>query len=126
MPLQVILQENVEHLGKVGDVVKVKDGYARNFLLPNGLAAVASSRNVAQMEHQKRTAQARRDKIKTEAEKLAKAMDAEVAASRPINALFVRAVVASNRRRSLSRTQGAGDLMASPAKLVTARRGESL
>ena len=75
MSVQVILQENVEHLGKVGDVVKVKDGYARNFLLPNGLAAIASSRNVAQMEHQKRAAQAKQSKMKGEAEKLAKALE---------------------------------------------------
>jgi large subunit ribosomal protein L9 len=68
--MQVILQENVEHLGKVGDVVKVKDGYARNYLLPRGLAAVADARNVAQMEHHKKAAQAKADKLKAEAEAL--------------------------------------------------------
>src|SRR5947208_2798730 len=68
--MQVILQENVENLGKVGDIVRVKDGYARNYLLPNRLAAPASQRNIAELEHQKRTATARRDKIKVEAEAL--------------------------------------------------------
>ena len=76
MAMQVILQQNVEHLGKVGDVVKVKPGYARNFLLPNGLAAEASSRNVAQLAHQKRAADSLRSKIKGEAEKLQKAIEA--------------------------------------------------
>lgn len=73
--MQVILQENIDNLGKVGDIVKVKPGYARNYLLPRGLAAEASTRNVARLEHQKRAADARRNKIKNEAEKLAKAIE---------------------------------------------------
>lgn len=85
MAMQVILQQNVEHLGKVGDVVKVKPGYARNFLLPNGLAAEASSRNVAQLAHQKRAADSLRSKIKGEAEKLQKAIEgAKVVLSRQV------------------------------------------
>jgi large subunit ribosomal protein L9 len=74
--IQVILQENVEHLGKVGDIVKVKPGYARNYLLPNRLAAVASNRNVAQLEHQKKAAEARRDKIKNDATSLQQKLEA--------------------------------------------------
>ncbi len=74
--MQVILQENVDNLGKVGDVVKVKPGYARNYLLPNRLAMEASTRNISMLEHQKRAAQARRDKLKTEAEKFQKQIEA--------------------------------------------------
>jgi len=74
--MQVILHDNVDNLGKVGDIVKVKPGYARNYLIPKGLAAEASSRNVSQLEHQKRAAEARRNKLKNEAEKLAKAIEA--------------------------------------------------
>lgn len=43
--MEIILRDDVQHLGKAGDVVKVKDGYARNYLLPHGLAYVASEAN---------------------------------------------------------------------------------
>jgi large subunit ribosomal protein L9 len=43
--MEIILREDVQHLGKAGDVVKVKDGYARNFLLPKGLAYPATEGN---------------------------------------------------------------------------------
>ncbi|MCI0469916.1 MAG: 50S ribosomal protein L9, partial [Nitrospirae bacterium] len=52
--MQVILRENVKSLGKVGDSVKVKDGYAKNFLIPNGLAVEADSRNIKMLVHEKR------------------------------------------------------------------------
>jgi large subunit ribosomal protein L9 len=52
--MQVILREEVPNLGTIGDVVKVKPGYARNYLLPRGLALEASSRNLKELEHQKR------------------------------------------------------------------------
>ncbi len=43
--MEIILREDVQHLGKVGEVVKVKDGYARNYLLPKGLAYPATDAN---------------------------------------------------------------------------------
>jgi large subunit ribosomal protein L9 len=49
----VILKENVENLGRIGEVVKVAGGYARNFLIPKKLVAPASATNVAAVEHQK-------------------------------------------------------------------------
>ena len=52
--MEVILREEVPNLGTIGDVVKVKPGYARNYLLPRGLAIEASSRNLSELEHQKR------------------------------------------------------------------------
>ena len=69
--MKVILQENVANLGKVGEIVKVKDGYGRNYLVPNQLAVVADERNVARMEHQRRTADARAQKLLGEAKTLA-------------------------------------------------------
>lgn len=54
--MEVILQEDVPNLGQIGDIVRVKDGYARNFLLPRGLAVVADRRNVRVLEHQQRVA----------------------------------------------------------------------
>lgn len=52
--MEVILREDVQNLGTVGDLVKVKPGYARNYLLPRGLAVAADRRNVHVLEHQKR------------------------------------------------------------------------
>lgn len=52
--MQIILREEVLNLGTIGDIVDVKAGYARNYLLPRGLAVEASTRNVRELEHQKR------------------------------------------------------------------------
>ena len=52
--MQVILTENVEGLGQVGDLVKIKPGFGRNFLIPRGMAMEANPRNIKEMEHQKR------------------------------------------------------------------------
>lgn len=51
--MEVILREDVQHLGAMGEVVKVKPGYARNFLLPRGMAVEASRRNLAALDHEK-------------------------------------------------------------------------
>ena len=51
--VEVVLKENLEHLGSIGDVVRVRRGYARNYLLPRGLAVVASRSNMRQIEHEK-------------------------------------------------------------------------
>ena len=60
--MEVILREEVPHLGTTGDVVKVKPGYARNYLLPRGLAVVADRRSVGELEHLKRTAAEKRER----------------------------------------------------------------
>ena len=52
--MEVILSQDVKSLGKVGDVVKVKDGYARNLLIPRKLAFVASAANLKRIESQKK------------------------------------------------------------------------
>jgi large subunit ribosomal protein L9 len=54
MAVEVILRDDVPNLGKIGEVVRVKPGYARNFLLPRGLAVEASTKNMRVLEHQKR------------------------------------------------------------------------
>jgi large subunit ribosomal protein L9 len=58
--MHVILREEVPTLGTIGDVVKVKPGYARNYLLPRGLVIEASNRNLKELEHQKRVVADRR------------------------------------------------------------------
>lgn len=48
--MELLLKQSVEHLGRVGDVVKVKSGYARNYLLPRGMAVMVTKANVAEIE----------------------------------------------------------------------------
>ena len=70
--IQVILKDNVENLGKSGELVRVRPGYARNFLVPRGLAAAATRANIAQVEHEKAVAIARAAKLRADAEAIAK------------------------------------------------------
>ncbi len=69
---QVILLERVEKLGNMGELVNVKPGYARNYLLPQKKAMRASKENLAYYEAQKKSLEAQNEKLKKEAEKLAK------------------------------------------------------
>jgi large subunit ribosomal protein L9 len=69
--MKVILKENVESLGKAGDTIKVSDGYARNFLIPKGLAVEASSKNVSALEHERKRIVQKAEKDKKKAEELA-------------------------------------------------------
>ncbi len=73
--MKVILQEDVVDLGQVGDLVEVKAGYARNYLIPKGLAMMATSRNVKVLEHQRRLMVARQGKQHTRATDLADAIN---------------------------------------------------
>ncbi|MDI6727558.1 MAG: 50S ribosomal protein L9 [Thermodesulfovibrionales bacterium] len=69
--MQIILKENVKDLGHIGDVVNVKDGYARNFLIPKGLAVEANPKNIKALEHEKRKIHELAKKVKASAEELA-------------------------------------------------------
>ena len=69
--MEVILKENFPSLGYVGDKVKVRSGYARNFLIPRGIALEASSRNAKLLAHRMQGVVARKIKLKSEAEELA-------------------------------------------------------
>ncbi len=69
--MQVILLERVAKLGQMGDVVDVKNGYARNYLLPQGKALSASKANIESFENQKAQLEARNLESKKEAEDLA-------------------------------------------------------
>ena len=64
--MKVILTETVESIGQIGDVVNVAPGYARNFLLPKGLAMEATGKNVRELEHKKRLLAQRREKDRQE------------------------------------------------------------
>lgn len=71
--MKVILKDDIQGLGKAGQIINVKDGYARNFLLPRGLALIADEKNMKLLEYQKK-------KIEEEAKK--KRQDAESIAQR--------------------------------------------
>jgi large subunit ribosomal protein L9 len=73
--MQVILLERVEKLGQMGDVVKVKDGFARNFLLPKKKALRATKANAAFFETQRAQLETRNLERKAEAEKIAKKLE---------------------------------------------------
>ena len=75
--MQVILLERVAKLGQMGEVVNVKDGYARNFLLPQGKALRANAANVASFETRKATLQAQNLETKKEAESVAAKLDGQ-------------------------------------------------
>ena len=66
--MEVILREDVPDLGSVGDIVKVKPGFARNYLLPRGLAVVADKRNIHVLEHQKRVVADKRERDRKRAQ----------------------------------------------------------
>src|SRR3954467_8315463 len=73
--MDVILLERIEKLGSIGDVVKVKNGYARNFLLPNGKALRANESNRKVFESNRATIEAQNDERRTAAQEEAKTID---------------------------------------------------
>ncbi|MEW5848179.1 MAG: 50S ribosomal protein L9 [Myxococcota bacterium] len=72
--IKVILQEDVDNLGAVGDIVSVRPGYARNFLLPRKKALVASVASVKHLEHQKRLTEKRKAQLQAASMETAKKM----------------------------------------------------
>ncbi len=69
--MKLILSQNVENLGRIGDIVKVKNGYARNFLIPRGLGQVANEGNQASLNHQLRLLEKKKAVILADAKKSA-------------------------------------------------------
>ncbi len=73
--MRVILKEKIENLGNIGDVIEVKDGYARNFLIPKGLALEANPKNLKVLEHEGRMRETAKKKEKEKAFALAKGLE---------------------------------------------------
>jgi large subunit ribosomal protein L9 len=65
--IQVILQQDLKNLGKSGELVRVRPGYARNYLIPRSLATPATVHNVKQLEHEQRLSAAKAAKARAEA-----------------------------------------------------------
>ncbi len=73
--MKVILTENVDAVGQIGDLVNVAPGYARNFLLPKGLAMEAIGKNIRELEHKKRLLAQKREKQRLEMLSLAEKLN---------------------------------------------------
>jgi large subunit ribosomal protein L9 len=69
--IQVILKEDVPNLGRSGELVSVKPGYGRNYLIPQGLAMAATRKNVAEMDHHRKAIEAQAAKLRKDAESVA-------------------------------------------------------
>jgi len=83
--IQVILQHDVHNVGKSGDLVKVRPGYARNFLIPRDLAVPATTAAVNRIAHEKAVAVAKAEKAKAGARELASKIDGlTVTIARPV------------------------------------------
>src|SRR3970282_347547 len=74
--MEVILRGDVASLGKMGEVVRVRDGYARNYLLPRKLVLIANKKNLKSFEHQKRVVADQRGRVVKQAETLAEKLAA--------------------------------------------------
>ena len=69
--MEVILKEDIVNLGKIGEVVRVRDGYARNYLLPRGLVLIANKKNLKTFDHQKKLVADQKQKIMRQAQSAA-------------------------------------------------------
>ncbi len=83
--LQVVLQADVDKVGKSGELVKVRPGYARNYLIPRSLAVPATTAAINRINHEKAVAIAKADKNKKEAQGLAEKIGAlKIVLARPV------------------------------------------
>ena len=69
--MEVILKEDIVNLGKIGEVVRVRDGYARNYLLPRGLVLMANKKNLKTFDHQKKLVADQKQKTMRQAQSAA-------------------------------------------------------
>ncbi len=74
--MEVVLKEDIFNLGKMGEVVRVKDGYARNYLLPRGLVLVANKKNLKGLEHEQRVIAAKKERTLSSAQSLSEKLSA--------------------------------------------------
>lgn len=76
--MKVFLKEDVKHVGNMGDIVNVADGYARNYLIPKSLAVEANTKNIKEFEHHKRIIQEKAAKVRDTSRSLAEKLSSLV------------------------------------------------
>jgi len=113
--MRVILREKLDNLGSAGDVVSVREGYGRNYLLPRGLAIPATEKDVARLEHEKRVATAR-------AAKLAKDLQGEVARMSQVSVSIARAVGEGDKLYGSVTTRDIAEALAAQGVTVDSRK----
>jgi large subunit ribosomal protein L9 len=104
--MEVILREHVENLGQRGDIVKVAEGYARNYLLPRKLALAVTDSNKRQIERERKVAEAREAEEKTRAEAVASRLgNVEISIARRVgeNETLYGSVTAADIAEALAR-----------------------
>ncbi|MBK8252126.1 MAG: 50S ribosomal protein L9 [Polyangiaceae bacterium] len=83
--MHVVLTEDLSNLGKSGELVRVRPGFARNYLIPRGLAVSATEENKARIEHEKKVAESRATKAKAAASELAQKLGSvKISIARPV------------------------------------------
>ncbi|SFJ05180.1 50S ribosomal protein L9 [Aerobium aerolatum] len=110
--MDVILLERIARLGQMGDTVKVKDGFARNFLLPQGKALRANEANKKKFEGQRAQLEARNLERKSEAEKVAESLDGK-------NFIVVRSAGETGQLYGSVSTRDIADILASEGFTVS-------
>jgi large subunit ribosomal protein L9 len=115
--LQVVLREPVRNLGKSGDLVRVRPGFARNFLVPRQLAVYATEKNIAHLEHEKREAIARTAKLRAEADTVSKKLGG-------VTITIKRAVGADERMYGSVTAKDIGAALADAGHVVDRRKLE--
>lgn len=73
--MKVILKQDVESLGKIGEIVDVKPGYARNYLIPKGMGMIATDKNIRRLQVEQQQSQLKMTKDRKNAEKLAEKLN---------------------------------------------------
>ncbi len=114
MPTEIILLERVEKLGKMGDLVKVKPGYARNFLLPQRKALRATKENLAYFEGQRAALEKLNNERKAEAQKIATKLEG-------VKVMIIRQASEAGSLYGSVASRDIADALASDAKITVAR-----
>jgi large subunit ribosomal protein L9 len=115
--MQLILKEDLENLGKSGEVVNVKPGYGRNYLLPRGLAVKATAGDIKRVEHEKRVIAAR-------TAKLAKETQAEADRLSQVTVSIARAVGEEDKLFGSVTTRDIAEALAEKGVTVEAKKLE--
>ena len=113
--MRVILRENMDNLGKAGEVVSVRDGYGRNYLLPHGLAVPATEKDEARLQHEQRTIAAR-------VAKLAKQLQSEADRLAQVSVSLARAVGEEDKLYGSVTNRDIADALAEQGIKIDAKR----